>query len=214
MQEKIKDFRKKLKQGKDFTWFASFVARRLAAIGTVYVIVFGAFLLLAYAWRTEKKDAEPALNLFHYFNETDFAPTMSFGVQFSIALVLAASCAGWHSEKKIIRLCGTLLVAFLILPPVLLQGDIQTRVLTHFLYAVLLLLTGLIFDRTFGYTRSLARRDFYLARLDAVEGNLNSLCQEDELNKLMEAHAVDRYRDHIGDTFFTLDILKAKALGS
>lgn len=207
MQQQIEVFRKKLKQGKDFTWFASFVARRLAAIGTVYAVVFGVFLLLAFAWRTEKKDDAPALNLFHYFNEADFAPTMSLGVQFSVALVLAASCAGWHSEKKIIRLCGTLLVALLILPPVFLQGDIQTRVLAHFLYAVLLLLTGLIFDRTFGFTRSLARRDFYLERLDAVKN-------EDELNKLREAHAVDRYRDHVGDTFFTLDILRAKAIGS
>ncbi|QGZ41057.1 hypothetical protein IP92_03616 [Pseudoduganella flava] len=193
---------------------ASYITRRLAAIGTIYALVFGAFLLLAFAWKEEAKDGKPALNLFSYFDKSVFEPVMSTPVQAAVAVILLLLCVDWRLDGRLPeRIGGTLIVAALVVPAVFLHGDALTLVLVRFLHAVLLLACGLILDRTFGYTRAHARSQFYLTRVETVNQYTDEAKKEEELRKLAEACAVDKYRDYVGDTFFTLDALKAK-LGS
>jgi hypothetical protein len=210
MQQQTNTFHGNLEKTEKSARFASYITRRLAAIGTIYALVFGAFLLLSFAWKEEAKDGQAALNLFSYFDKGDFAPVMSAGVQGSIAVILLLLCVGWRGKDVGQRLAGTALVGAFVLPAVFLHGDPQTLVLVRFLHAVLLLACGLILDRTFGFTRAHARSQFYLKRIETVQQYTDEGKKNEELHKLVEAYAVDKYRDHVGDTFFTLDALKTR----
>lgn len=213
MTKPKKSFEEQLKDTEESASFASYVTRRLAAIGTIYALVFGAFLLLAFAWKEEAKDGQPALNLFSYFDKGVFEPVMSTPVQAAVAVILLLLCVDWRPKGLPRRLGGTLIVAALVVPAVFLHGEPLTLVLVRFLHAVLLLGCGLILDRTFGFTRAHARSQFYRKRVETVKQYTEDAKKEEELRKLADACAVDKYRDHVGDTFFTLEALKAK-LGS
>jgi hypothetical protein len=176
-------------------------------------MVFGAFLLLAMGWRGEDKKTGTALGLFTYFDKSSFGQLMDGRVQAFIAIALLLLCIGWSHRDFLPRLGGTLLLIPFVTMPVLLEGDVETVILMRCMHAVLLLASGLILDRTFGYTRALARSNFYLGRLDMLTSKPDSEKKTEELEKLVEAYAIDKYRDHYGDTFFALDAIRAK-LGS
>jgi hypothetical protein len=178
-------------------------------------MVFGAFLLLAMGWRGEDKKTGTELGLFTYFDKSSFGQLMDGRVQafIAIAIALLLLCIGWSHRDFLPRLGGTLLLIPFVTMPVLLEGDVETVILMRCMHAVLLLASGLILDRTFGYTRALARSNFYLGRLDMLTSKPDSEKKTEELEKLVEAYAIDKYRDHFGDTFFALDAIRAK-LGS
>jgi hypothetical protein len=215
MSDPTVEFRNSLNSSLGWNRFASFVTRRLSAIGAVYTMVFGAFLLLAMGWRGEDKKTGTELGLFTYFDKSSFGQLMDGRVQafIAIAIALLLLCIGWSHRDFLPRLGGTLLLIPFVTMPVLLEGDVETVILMRCMHAVLLLASGLILDRTFGYTRALARSNFYLGRLDMLTSKPDSEKKTEELEKLVEAYAIDKYRDHFGDTFFALDAIRAK-LGS
>ena len=210
MKDLINNFRNELTRIQASSRFASFLMRRLSVIGTVYALMFGAVLLLELAWRGEDKKSGATLTLFSHFDKTAFGQAMEFRVQLAVAVTLLLLCLGISRKYIVSRLCGTALLIPFVLPPVWLTGDLESVILMRFLHGVLLLSAGLILDRTFGCTRSLARSDFYLDRLGVIEQKADGDKKTEELHKLFEACAVDKYRDHVGDTFFTLDAIKAK----
>lgn len=208
MSKSIVEFRESLESSLSWNRFASFVMRRLSAIGAVYTVVFGMFLLFAMGWRSEDKKTGATLDLFTYFDESSFEQLMDSRVQAAIGIVLVLFCMGWSRKNPLLRLGATLLLIVIVSLPAFLEGDVETVILMRCMHAVLLLACGLILDRTFGYTRAFARNVFYLGRLDMLTRKSDRENIEEELEKLVEAYAVDKYRDHFGDTFFTLDAIK------
>jgi hypothetical protein len=208
LAQHIAQFKQYLEDAERSNQLASFLTRRLSAIGTVYALVFGAFLLLSFAWRGDEGKSGAASGLFSHFDKSTFEQLMSWPVQLVVALALLLPCLGKVYTRS--RVIATLMLLPIVLLPLLAKGDLQTVILIHFMHAVLLLGGGLMFDRTFGFTRALARSRFYLARLGVVSLKPESKEKTEELNKLFDAFLADRYRDHLGDTFFTLDAIKAK----
>lgn len=208
LDQHIGEFKQYLEDAERSNQLASFLTRRLSTIGTIYTLVFGAFLLLSFAWRGDVDKSSGAIGLFAHFDKTTFEQLMSWPVQLLVALALLLPCVGRGDKGS--RTIATLLLLPIVLLPLWAKGDLQTVILIHFIHAVFLLGGGLMFDRTFGFTRALARSRFYLGRLRVVSIKPEGAEKTEELNKLFDAFLADRYRDHLGDTFFTLDAIKAK----
>lgn len=208
LAQHIGKFKQYLEDAERSNQLASFLTRRLSAIGAVYALVFGAFLLLSFAWRGDESKSGVTTGLLSHFDKASFEPLMSWPVQLLIALALLLPCLGRVYTRT--RVIATQMLLPIVLLPLLAKGDLETVILIHFMHAVLLLGGGLMFDRTFGFTRALARSRFYLGRLGVVGLKPDSKEKAEELNKLFDAFLTDRYRDHLGDTFFTLDAVKAK----
>jgi hypothetical protein len=158
LDQHIGEFKDYLEDAERSNQLASFLTRRLSAIGTVYALVFGAFLLLSFAWRGDGDKSSGAAGLFAHFDKTTFEQLMSWPVQLAFALALLLPCLGLRYTRT--RFMTTLMLLPIVLLPLLAKGDLQTVILIHFMHAVLLLAGGLMFDRTFGFTRALARSRF------------------------------------------------------
>jgi len=208
LRQHIDQFEEYLEKAEGSNQFASFLTRRLSAIGTIYTLVFGTFLLLSFGWRDDGGKSGGLSGLFSHFDKSTFEQIMDGHVQSVVALALLLSCIGWTYT---LRRCVAMLILFpIVLSPLLATGDLETVILMRFMHAVLLLGSGLILDRTFGFTRALARSRFYLGRLCVMKFRPESKEKTEELSKLFDAFLADRYRDHLGDTFFTLDAIKTK----
>ena len=208
LKQHIAKFKTYLEKAECSNQFASFLTRRLSAIGAVYALVFGAFLLVSFSWRNDESKGSGVSGLFSHFDKATFEQLMDWRVQLVVALALLLTCIGQGNTRS--RIIAWLILAPTVLLPLLAQGDLETIILMRFMHAVLLLGGGLILDRTFGFTRALARSRFYLGKLIVVNLKPESTDKTEELTKLFEAFLTDRYRDHLGDTFFTLDAMKAK----
>jgi hypothetical protein len=208
LNQHIGQFKSYLEKSELSNQFASFLTRRLSAIGTVYALVFGTFLLLSFGWRDGENKSSGTSGLFSHFDKSTFEQLMDWRVQAIVALAILLPCMGRVYTRS--RIIATLILLPIILLPLWGKGDLETVILMRFLHAVLLLGGGLTLDRTFGFTRALARSRFYLGRLGVVHLKPESKEKTEELNKLFDAFLADRYRDHLGDTFFTLDAIKAK----
>ncbi|MFC5459727.1 hypothetical protein [Massilia niabensis] len=214
MNDPASEFHDKLLCAEARYSLASFCTRRLAALGAIYASVFGALLLLKASWGGAEEKTGKAVDASSTLDMGTFAPLMDFDVQIVIALVLLLSLVGWRWDGLLERVGGTLLVAVFVLPAMWFTGEMEAVIVMRFIHAVFLLACGLIADRTFGYTRAFARSRFYLERLAAISRKPAGNSKKEEEEKLIEAYAVDVYRDHVGDTFFTLDAIKAKIVGS
>ncbi|MRV76513.1 hypothetical protein GJ700_32860 [Duganella sp. FT92W] len=195
-----------------YRWL-SYVARRVTILGALYVVLYLPMLLIQQYWKVDSVALESGtLNPHIGMNLSTLV--LSPWTQSLIAAVVLGFCAGWTKQTwKMKLLVNTVLLLVTVSPVLCLLSASTSTILVRAYHGMLLLAAGLLTNRTFGYTRAWARKNFYLERLAALKYLPAGADKAKAFDKLHEAYCVDVHRDLVGDTFFVLDQASAKLQG-
>jgi hypothetical protein len=210
LDARIETMKQELNRKRDAYRWLSYVARRVTILGGFYVVLYLPMLLIQQYWKVNSVELESG-TLNSHIGMNLSAMVLSPWTQSIAVVLLLGFCGGWTKDSwKKKSLVNVALFAVAVLPMLCLLSENTATILVRAYHGMLLLAAGLLTNRTFGFTRAWARKNFYLERLSAIKHLSAGPEKEKAFDKLHEAYCVDVHRDLVGDTFFVLDQATSK----
>lgn len=214
LDEQLKALQDDLNNARDRYYWFHYVARRITSVGGVLALFYGLLLFLLRYWPTDEQ-RNGKKNLADFFGQDVIDLFLRAELHVSCVILILVICLGWKLDGVLGRLICSAIVGAVAALVAKYQGPDNSVLLIRAMHGGLLLFIGLFLNRTFGYTRSWARAEFYLEMVTPLlsDAVLSAEKKQEAYDKIMEARRTDKYRDLVGDTFFVLDGLKEKLAG-